>query len=82
MAALIEGGVLPFYAHSIALIIPLAGLLAYRREGNPFTWHAFVAKSRLFSRGCASVPVLRPVNVGYPGKDVYEYARCPKWRRG
>jgi len=51
MPALIEGGVLPFYAHSIALLIPLAGLLlaavlAYRLEGNPFTWPALVARFR------------------------------------
>jgi len=46
MPALIEGGVLPFYAHSIALIIPLAGLLAYCLEGNPFTWPALAARFR------------------------------------
>ena len=51
MPALIRGGVLPFHAQSIALIIPLAGLLlaallAYRLEGKPFTWSALAARFR------------------------------------
>jgi membrane protease YdiL (CAAX protease family) len=51
MPALIEIGILPFYAYSAALIIPLAGLLvaalvAYRAEGNPFTWQAMAARFR------------------------------------
>jgi membrane protease YdiL (CAAX protease family) len=51
MPALIEGGVLPFYANSVALIVPLAGLLvaalvAYRLEGNPLTWSALATRFR------------------------------------
>lgn len=51
MPALIEGGILPFYAHSVALISPLAGLLlaaalAYRLEGNRFAWSALAARFR------------------------------------
>jgi membrane protease YdiL (CAAX protease family) len=51
MPALIEGGILPFYAQSIALVIPLAGLLlaallAYRLEGRPFTWRAMAVRFR------------------------------------
>lgn len=51
MPALIEGGVLPFYAHTIALVIPLAGLLlaalvAYRLEGNAFTWRTMTVRFR------------------------------------
>jgi membrane protease YdiL (CAAX protease family) len=51
MPALIHAGVLPFYSHSIALIIPLAGLLvaalvAYRLEGRPWTWPAMRARFR------------------------------------
>jgi hypothetical protein len=51
MPALIDGGGLPFYAQSITLIIPLAGLLlaallAYRLEGNRFTWSALAARFR------------------------------------
>lgn len=39
------------YAHSVALILPLAGLLlaallAYRVEDNPFTWPALTARFR------------------------------------
>jgi membrane protease YdiL (CAAX protease family) len=51
MPALIEGGLLPFYAQSVALVIPLAGLLlaalvAYRLEGNPPTWAGLTARFR------------------------------------
>jgi len=51
MPALIKGGVLPFYAYSVALILPLAGLLlagllAYHVEGNPLSWPAMRARFR------------------------------------
>jgi membrane protease YdiL (CAAX protease family) len=51
MPALIERGVLPFYAHSVALLLPLAGLLlaallAYRLEGNPFAWPSLAERFR------------------------------------
>jgi membrane protease YdiL (CAAX protease family) len=51
MPTLIDAGGLPFYAHSIAVIIPMAGLLlaallTYHLEGNPWTWPALVARFR------------------------------------
>jgi membrane protease YdiL (CAAX protease family) len=52
MPALIAGGLAPFYAYTISLCIPLAGMLiaslvAYRMEGNPSTWPALQARFRL-----------------------------------
>jgi len=52
MPALIRGGMLPYYAYSIGLGLPLTGLLvaslvALRLEGYPLTWRALTSRFRL-----------------------------------
>ena len=49
MPALIQRGVLPYYAYSLGLGLPLltmlvASMVAYRLEGHPFTWSALLAR--------------------------------------
>lgn len=51
MPALERRGLLPYYAYAIGLGLPMLGMLiasliAYRLEGNPWTWSAFTARFR------------------------------------
>ncbi|MDO9121421.1 MAG: hypothetical protein Q7U31_06535, partial [Anaerolineaceae bacterium] len=49
MPWLINSGMLPYYAYSLGLGLPLlamfvASIVAYRLEGNPFKWSALRAR--------------------------------------
>ena len=51
MPMLVRRGMLVYYAYSIAMGVPMLGMLigslvAYRAEGNPFTWQALMTRFR------------------------------------